>query len=177
MRRSLGSVLLAACGASAHPRPAACGQPVTLGGQDDVAAIAACERVGAVTLRSAEKLDTTVLRVREVAGDLTIGPSVGLEEATFPQLASIAGTLHVAANSNLHGIYLPNLARAGAIDIDGNAALATISLPRLAEVTGALSVTANPSLELLDLSALAHAASETIARNHEAVVIERRPAP
>ena len=177
MRRSLASVLVAACAAPAHPRPPVCGQPVTLGGQDDIAAIAACERTGAITLRSGEKLDLSVLRVREIAGDLAIGPSVGLEEATFPQLATIAGTLRVAANSNLHGIYLPNLTHAGAVDIDGNAALATISLPRLAAVTGALSVTANPKLELLDLSALAHAASETIACNHEAVVIERRPAP
>jgi len=174
MRRSLASVLVAACGASAHPRPPVCEQPVTLAGQDDVAAFARCERTGAITVRSAEKLDLTALRVSAIAGDLTIGPSVGLEEATFPQLATIAGTLHVAANSNLHGIYIPNLARAGAVDIDGNAALATISLPRLAEVAGALTVTANPSLELLDLSAFVHAASETIARNNQQAVIERK---
>lgn len=158
--------------AVAPPRPADCGAPLVLAGQDDVVAGARCTRVPALTLRSADRLDVSSLPLQTVAGDVTIGPSVGLEEVTLPSLAAIAGTLHVAANSNLHGLYLPYLARAGAVDIDGNASLATISLPRLAEIPGALTVTANPSLELLDLSALAHAGRVTLEHNNADAVIE-----
>jgi len=176
MRRLLVSLAASCSSAPAHPAapaPADCNAPLVLAGQDDVAAAAGCTRVPSLTLRSADRLDVSSLPLQAVAGDFTIGPSVGVDEVTLPRLAAVDGTLHVAANSNLRGLYLPYLARAAAVDIDGNAALATISLPRLADVAGALAVTANPSLELLDLGALAHAGSERIERNNKDAVIER----
>ena len=160
MRRSPSSLALAAvvCGCGSAPAPAtprACPTgAVTLAGQDDVAALAGCARVESLVIRTGEALDLAPLATLEtVAAELSVGPTVGLTELALRGLREVGGTVKIAGNANVMGVFLPMLARAGGFDIGGNAALTTVSLPRL-ETTRALALADNPALELLDLSRL-----------------------
>ena len=157
MRRPLIS-LLAGCGAAAHPA-AHCDRPAVLAEQADVTALAACTSVPALTIRTGAPLDTSPLVVTSIAGDLAIGPTVGIDSISFPALAMIGGTLHVANNGLLQGAYFPKLQRAGRIEVDNNAALTTLSLPALV-TAAALVVTDDASLETLDISQLATVTGE-----------------
>ncbi|HEX2688762.1 MAG TPA: hypothetical protein VHN14_19200 [Kofleriaceae bacterium] len=108
-----------------------------------------------MTIRSGGALDVSVLHaLTTITGDLIIGPTVGIQEVTLGELRVVEGTIHVASNGLLQGVYLPRLERAGRIEIDGNVALTMISLPHLAAVGGAFHITDNASLELVDIPAL-----------------------
>jgi hypothetical protein len=148
----------AACAAgAARPAPPCCPveREVVLASQAAIARLAGCTTARGLTIRSGGALDVSALRaLTTITGDLVIGPTVGVEEITLGALRAVGGTIHVASNGLLQGVYLPQLERAGRIEIDGNASLTTIAAPRLAVVHGALRVTDNASLELLDLSAL-----------------------
>ncbi|MEJ7601051.1 MAG: hypothetical protein WKG01_24320 [Kofleriaceae bacterium] len=159
MRRSPSSLALVAlvgCGSPPAPvAPRACPTgAITLAGQDDVAALAGCERIASLAIRTAEALDLAPLAsLTAVAGDVSVGPTVGLSELALRGLREVGGTVKIAGNANLMGVFLPVLVRAGGFDIGGNAALTTVSLPTL-EGTRALALADNPALELLDLSRL-----------------------
>jgi hypothetical protein len=159
MRRSRSSALavLAACGArAAAPAAPACDDRanVTLARQADVARLAGCATVASLTIRTGAALDLAPLAsLREITGDLTIGPTVGLDDLTLANLRAVGGALHIVGNGLAQGVFLRQLARAGHITIDGNPALTTIALPALAAATS-LHITDNASLELLDLAAL-----------------------
>ena len=103
--------------------------------------------------RRAPAPDAPLERLQRIAGDLTVGPSVGLSELSLRAVREIGGTIKIAGNANLMGVFLPQLARAAAFDIGGNVALTTVSMPRL-ESTGALAIVDNSALELVDLTAL-----------------------
>ncbi|HWO22825.1 MAG TPA: hypothetical protein VNO30_28895 [Kofleriaceae bacterium] len=149
---------LAACGAprGGPGEPARCpAGAVRIGGPEHARALAGCARAGAVTIRTGAALDLGPLGALEVIdGDLAIGPSVALADATLPALREVGGALRVVGNGDLRALRLPRLARAGRVSIEGNSALAHLALPALREVRGGLEVTGNPDLELLDAGAL-----------------------
>jgi len=151
MRRLLASALVA-CGHAAVP---ACPADVVIAGRGDVARTASCESAGRVAIRTGAPLDVSAMHLRDVAGDLVIGPSVGVDEIRLTELREIRGALRVVGNGDLHGLYLPALARVARIEIAGNVALTTIALPKLAAVGGDVAIADNNDLELIDAPALA----------------------
>jgi hypothetical protein len=127
---------------------------IVLGGQDDVDAARGCLTIESLTIRTGAALDLTPLqKLHVVLGDVSVGPSVALEELRLPQLYS-AGTITITGNGDLHGVILPKLASARAIRIEGNVSLSTIAMPALAKVTGDLVVAQHAELGLLDAPAL-----------------------
>ena len=150
------AVLLSGCGARpVEPAAPSCPTGHTIvASHADVARVAGCTTLHSLTIRSGAALDVSKLRVQTVTGDLVIGPTVAVEEVTLRELRTVGGAIRVAGNGLLHGLYLPALEQAGAIEIEDNASVTTISMPRLEAVHGALHITGNASLELVDLSAL-----------------------
>lgn len=152
---------LAACGAGPAAvtpvAPASCpaGGEVVLASQADVARWRACTALGRVVIRSGAAFDVSPLELASIADDLVIGPTVAVDRIALGGLRTVGGVIRVVGNGQLHGLGLPQLERAGRIDIDGNAALTVIALPRLTEVAGALQITDNASLALIDVPALA----------------------
>ena len=153
------ALALAACGATPGvPAAPSCptDRTVVLASQADLARLARCTTARGITIRSGAALDTSALHaLATITGDLVIGPTVGTSEITFRELRIVDGTIHVAGNSLMQGLFLPKLERAGRIEIEDNAAVATLSLPKLTAVHGALRITDNASLELVELSTLA----------------------
>lgn len=163
---TIGALGALACGrAPAIPAAARCSadRAVVLASRGDVARIAGCTELRGVTVRTGGALDLSALRaLTAISGDLVIGPTVGIEQVTLGALRRVDGTIRVASNGLLQGLYLPRLERTGEVAIEGNAAITTISLPRLTAVGGALHITGNASLELVDLSALATVGRELV---------------
>jgi hypothetical protein len=149
-------VSLAACSSPQKSGEPQCnpGAKIVLGGQDDVDAARGCLTIESLTIRTGAPLDLSPLkRLHVVLGDVTVGPSVALEELQLPQLYS-AGAITITGNGDLHGVILPKLASARGIRIEGNVALTTIALPALSKVTGDLVVAQHAELGLLDAPAL-----------------------
>ena len=142
-------------------------RPFEIGLQDDVVALAGCKRVFALTIRTGATIDLAPLReLEEVTGDISIGPTVGLDEASFIGVVRVGGTIRVANNGSLRGLFLPRLVQAGRIEVDNNAVLSTISMPRLATVQGSIVITDNTNLELLSASLLATIGKELVISGH-----------
>lgn len=142
-------------------RGARCDRTVELGVPADVAAFASCTRASAVVVRTGAALDLSRLRQLEtITGDLVIGPTVGIETLDLAGLRAVGGTVRIADNALLAGVFLPLLERAGRIEIDHDASITTISLPRLAQVSGAVVIAENHQLELVDVSSLATVGDE-----------------
>lgn len=166
MPRSRTSVQLVALGAaaasaacSAHATtPVAPSCPadgrVVLASQADIRRVAPCTTLPGVWIRSGAALDTSILHVQTITGDLVIGPTVGTTEVALGELRTVEGAIRATGNGLLQGLFLRKLERAGRIDIDANVALTTVSLPRLAAVRGALRLTDNASLEAIDMTML-----------------------
>ena len=152
--------VLVGCHAVA-PAPPSCDRDVRIASQDDVAAVASCTSVRALTVKTGARIQLAGLHVESIAGDLRVGPTVSMDELSLPALRSVGGTVRVSANGSLHGVFLPKLERAGRIDVMGNVELATLSLPRLAE-TGALSITDCEELEVVDATSLVAVGGETV---------------
>lgn len=160
----------------AHPVAPACPADVVLAGQDDVARFAGCAGARSLVIRSGAPLDVSALRgLAAVAGDVAIGPSVGIEEVALGELRTIGGTLHVANNGSLRGLYLPKLERAGRIEIDGNVSLVTVSLPRLAGVDGAVAITDNADLEIVDAGELEAIGGALVIAGHPQLTLVELP--
>jgi len=70
-----------------------------------------------------------------------------------PALTAVGGTVRIAGNGDLAGIYLPRLATVGALTITDDVALVQITAPALVEVAGDLTLERTPTLELVDTSA------------------------
>jgi hypothetical protein len=92
-----------------------------------------------------------------VAGDLVIGPSFALTSvAPLARIEEVAGSLEIASNAALAGVFLPGLRRVGGgVTIESNLQAETVSLHHLVEVGGDLVVRGNRGLVRLDLGALA----------------------
>ena len=174
------ALALAACGATPGvPAAPSCptDRTVVLASQADLARLARCTTARGITIRSGAALDTSALHaLATLTGDLVIGPTVGTSKITLGELRVIGGTLRVAGNSLMQGLFLPKLERAGRIEIEDNAAVATLSLPKLAVVHGALRITGNASLELVDLSALAAIDQELVLTGDPELALVEAPA-
>ncbi len=151
-------VLLAGCPGAKPPRTPECpsDRTVLIAGQEDVARIAGCTALSSVTIRTGASINLAGLRALEtITGDLAVGPTVGLEEVSLPELREVGGTIKITSNGSLHGVFLPRLETAGRFEIEANSALTSIALPRLVTSRGSLVIAQNGSLELIDLSELA----------------------
>ena len=187
MRRSPGSALAlglalvvvtgaGACGGSRPAGPAARECPadrtLVIAGQDDVARYASCRTASGVAIRTGAPLDLAPMRgLEEITGDLSIGPSVGLEGVAFPELTTVGGAVVVSANNNLKGVFLPRLASVGRVSVDGNVALTTLSLPQLPAVTASLVITRNADLELVDVGALTAVGKDFVLADNPSLIL------
>ncbi len=178
MRRSRSSLflLLAACPGSRTAGTPACPQDrtVVISSQDDVVRHAACESLSSLTVRTGAAVDLGPMRALEtISGDLDVGPTVGVEELKLSDLREVGGTVRIASNSSLHGLFLPRLEKAGRIEVEANASMTTIALPRLVTVAGAFVVAGNSSLEIIDISELATVGKDlVVADNGSLTLIE-----
>ena len=131
------------------------GHSVELSLPEDVTKFAGCSRASGITIRTGATIDVSPLnQLEEITGNLSIGPTVGVDTVAFNGLVHVGGTIRIANNGSLRGLYLPRLEYAGRIEIDNNAVLSTISMPRLAQVEGSLVITDNASLELITATVL-----------------------
>lgn len=153
--RVIVAVALVGCAPAGSTLPApACADRAVVASQADVARLASCQALGGLTIRTGAALDASRLRVRSVAGDVLIGPTVGIEDISLGELREVGGAIRVVGNGLLRGLYLPALERAGRIEIEANAALTTIALPALAAVRGGVQITDNAALEAVEIPAL-----------------------
>lgn len=178
MRLSRTSLLLvlAGCPGAKMPETPACptDRTAVIAGQEDVARLAACTTLSSVTIRTGAAIDLVGLRTLEtITGDLAVGPTVGLDEVSLPELREVGGTVKITSNGSLHGVFLARLEQAGRFEIESNAALTSIALPRLVTSRGSLVIAQNGALELIDLSELATVGKDlVIADNPVLTLIE-----
>ena len=128
---------------------------IEIASDEDARAFAGCKHANGVSIHSGAPIDLHPLHeLEEITGDLAIGPTVGIEDATFDSLRVVGGAIRVDNNTSLHGLFLPLVEHAARVEIDRNASLTAIAAPRLSAVTGAVVITDNHLLELLDLNEL-----------------------
>jgi hypothetical protein len=165
MRRLALLALLAGCHVFRHAPNPSCqeGSTVELSLPEDVKHFAGCERASGILIRTGATIDVTPLAdLEEVTGNIWVGPTVGVDAITLNGLVRVGGTIHVANNGSLRGLYLPRLEQAGRIEVDNNAVLTTISIPRLAHVDGSFVITDNTSLEMITATRLATVGQELV---------------
>ena len=139
------------------------GRTVELSLPEDVKKFAGCEKATGIVIRTGATIDVTPLsELEEVTGDISIGPTVGVESIAFNGLLRVGGTIRVANNGSMRGLYLPRLEHAGRIEVDNNAVLSTISMPRLQKVDGSLVITDNNALELITTTRLTDVGQEVV---------------
>lgn len=143
------------------------GRTVELSLPEDVKKFAGCEKATGIQIRTGATIDVRPLsELEEITGDLSIGPTVGLDSVAFNGLLRVGGTIRVANNGSLRGLYFPRLEHVGRIEVDNNAVLSTISLPRLAKVDGSMVITDNNALELITTSLLVEVGQELVVAGH-----------
>ncbi len=157
---ALSGCFLARGGSKAHCPE---GRVVELGLQEDVTKLAGCRSVSGIVIRTGATVDVTPLSdLEEITGDLVVGPTVGIDSVAFNGLLRVGGTIRVANNGSLRGLFLPRLEAAGRIEVDNNAVMSTISMPRLASVKGAFVITDNNALELVTATLLSTVGQELV---------------
>lgn len=140
---------------------------VELGLQEEVKKVAGCTQLSSIVIKTGATIELSPLaELEEITGDLSIGPTVGLDEAAFNGLLHVGGTIRVANNGSLHGLFFPRLERAGRLEIENNAVLNSISMPRLAAVDGAAVIADNGSLEMISAPLLATVGKELVIAGH-----------
>lgn len=140
---------------------------VDLGLQEEIKKFAGCRKASGVRIRTGATIDVSPLReLEEISGDLSIGPTVGVDSIAFNGLLRVGGTIRVTSNGSLRGLFFPRLESVGRIEVDGNVVLTTISVPRLASVKGSFVVTDNHGLELLSASLLQTIGGELVIADH-----------
>lgn len=167
-------LVLAACPGAKAPGIPVCptDRTVIIAGQEDVAKLAACTTLSSVTIRTGASISLTGLRALEtITGDLAIGPTVGLDEVSLPELREVGGTVKITSNGSLRGVFLPRLEQAGRIEIESNVALTSIALPRLVTSRGSLVIAQNAGLELIDLSELASVGKDLVIADNTALTV------
>lgn len=151
-------LILAGCPGAKAPATPMCptDRTVVIAEQKDVDQLAACTALSSVTIRTGASINLGGLRALEtITGDLAVGPTVGLDEVSLPELREVGGTVRITSNGSLHGVFLARLETAGRFEIESNASLTSIAMPRLVTSRGSLVIAQNGSLELIDLSELA----------------------
>lgn len=140
---------------------------VDIGLQEDVKKLVGCEQLPGIVIRTGATIDVSPLtNLEDIAGDLSIGPTVGLDEVAFNGLLRVGGTIRVANNGSLHGLYFPRLERVGRIEVENNVALNSISMPRLTTVDGAVVIADNSGLEMISAPLLATVGKELVIAGH-----------
>jgi hypothetical protein len=143
------------------------GSLVELGLQEDVDKLAGCTTVPGIVIRTGATINVAPLKeLEEITGDLTIGPTVGLDEVALNGLLRVGGTIRVTNNGSLKGLFFPRVERIGRIEVENNVALTTISLPRLTGVDGAMVIADNGGLELISAPLLATVGKELVIAGH-----------
>jgi hypothetical protein len=138
-------------------------RPVEIGLQEEVKKLAGCTQLPGVVVRTGATIDLSPLKeLEEITGDLAIGPTVGLDEAAFNGLLHVGGTIRVANNGSMRGLFFPRIERVGRFEVENNAVLDSISLPRLAAVEGAMVIADNGSLELISAPLLVTVGKELV---------------
>jgi hypothetical protein len=169
MRQLAVLVALAGCFSARGGERASCpkDRAVDIGLQEDVNKLAGCEQLQGITIRTGATIDVSPLKdLEEIVGDLTIGPTVAVDEAAFNGLLRVGGTIRVANNGSLRGLFFPRIERIGRGEIENNAVLTTISMPRLESVDGALVIADNSALELISAPLLATVGKELVIAGH-----------
>jgi hypothetical protein len=162
-------VLVPGCFLARGGESASCpeGRTVELSLPEDVTKFAGCKKASGIVIRTGATIDVTPLAdLEEISGDLVVGPTVGVDSIAFNGLLEVGGTIRVANNGSLRGLFLPRLERAGRIEVDNNAVLSTISVPRLATVKGAMVITDNNALELITATLLTTLGKELVIAGH-----------
>lgn len=136
---------------------------VELGLQEDVGKIAGCSRLSGIEIRTGATIDVAPLReLEEISGDLSIGPTVGVDTVAFNGLLRVGGTIRVVSNGSLRGVFLPRLESVGRIEIENNVVLTTIALPRVTTVKNSVIVSNNNGLELISAGVLSDVGGELV---------------
>lgn len=152
------------------------GRTVELSLPEDVTRLVGCEKVAGIVIRTGATIDVTPLAdLEEITGDLSVGPTVGVDTVAFNGLLRVGGTIRVANNGSLRGLYLPRLEHAGRLEVDNNAVLSTISLPRLADVSNSLVITDNNALELVTATLLVTIGQELVIAGHPKLELLEMP--
>jgi hypothetical protein len=124
----------------------------------DLAALARCASLRSLTVRSGAALELAGLTALEaVAGDVSIGPTVAVDLVELRELRRIGGTLRIAGNGALSGVFLPRLETVGRIEIEDNPALTTVAMPQLTQVRGLLRLANDADLEAISMNSLRRA--------------------
>jgi hypothetical protein len=154
----IGVCLIAACGGAPSSRggPGGCPRGVAhVGSAEDVAELAGCARLAGLVVRTGAAVSLTALaQLVEIEGDLVVGPTLSVDAVDLPHLARVGGSVRIAGNSQLVGVFLPELSAAPRLEIEHNASLGTVSMPKLAAAER-LVVRDNAGLEALSLGSLA----------------------
>ncbi|MEO7096189.1 MAG: hypothetical protein ABI175_23215, partial [Polyangiales bacterium] len=125
MRLSLSSalLLLAGCPGAKAPSTPSCptDRTAVIASQEDVTRLSVCTTLSSVTVKTGASISLAGLRALEtITGDLAIGPTVGLDEVSLPELREVGGTVRITSNGSLHGVFLPRLETAGRFEIESN---------------------------------------------------------
>jgi len=140
---------------------------VDIGLQEDVKKLAGCPTLASVRIRTGATIDVSPLHeLEEITGDLSIGPTVGLDEAAFNGLLRVGGTIRVANNGSMRGLFFPRVESIGRFEIENNVVLTSISMPRLTTVVGAMVITDNGGLEMISAPLLATVGKELVIAGH-----------
>jgi hypothetical protein len=170
MRWLAAVALVVGCSSSRGTgKPSSCptGHSVELGLQEEVDKLAGCTTVPGIVIRTGATIDVGPLKeLEEITGDLTIGPTIGLDEVALNGLLRVGGTIRVANNSSLRGLFFPRVERIGRIEVENNGSLMSISAPRLTAVDGAMVITDNSGLELISAPLLASVGKELVIAGH-----------
>jgi hypothetical protein len=169
MKRFALLALVACSGSRGAGNAASCptGHSVELGLQEDVDKVAGCTTLPGIVIRTGATIDVAPLKeLEEITGDVSIGPTVALDEVALNNLLRVGGTIRVANNGSLKGLFLPRVERIGRLEVENNVLLNSISLPRLAGVDGAMVIADNGSLELISAPLLATVGKELVIAGH-----------
>lgn len=140
---------------------------VELGLQEEVDKLAGCTTLPGIVIRTGAPIDVAPLKdLEEVTGDISIGPTIGLDEVAFNGVLRVGGTIRVSNNSSLRGLFFPRVERVGRIEIENNAVLMSISLPRLVTVDSSMVIADNGALELVTASSLVTVGKELVIAGH-----------
>lgn len=169
-RAAFASALLVLAGCPGPRSPGSSGTPacptdrtVVISSQEDVERFAACTTASSLTIRTGATITLAPLReLVSITGDLSVGPTVGMEELALAELREVGGTIHVMSNGSMRGVFLPRLERAGRIAIEANVSITTVAMPRLTTVSGSCMISENSLLELVDLSGLTEVGKDLV---------------
>lgn len=138
-----------------------------VGLQEEVGKLAGCTKLTGIEIRTGATLDVLPLReLEEITGDISIGPTVGVDTIAFNGLLRVGGTIRVVSNGSLRGLFFPRLESVGRIEVENNVVLTTIAVPRLTSVENSIVIANNHGLELVSAGVLSSVGGELVIVDH-----------